>query len=78
MPMKAKQPHEDLLSSGDSQNGSDFEITSDDEDDYDSYNDDDEFSGSGDEGQFLQFVLTSIYKLLKSYRLHVTVHTHCV
>lgn len=54
MPMKAKQSHEDLVSSGDSQNGSDFEITSDDEDDDDSYYDDD-FSGSGDEGQLLQF-----------------------
>lgn len=51
MPMKAKQSHEDLVSSGDSQNGSDFEIASDDEDgddDDDSYYDDDQFSGSGD------------------------------
>ncbi|XP_012694112.1 syndecan-4 isoform X2 [Clupea harengus] len=50
MPTKGKQSHEDLVSSGDSQNGSDFELTSDDEDlvdDYDSLYDD-ESSGSGD------------------------------
>lgn len=52
MPTKGKQSHEDLVSSGDSQNGSDFELTSDDEDlvdDYDSLYDD-ESSGSGDGG----------------------------
>ncbi|XP_041944122.1 syndecan-4 isoform X2 [Alosa pseudoharengus] len=58
MPMKAKQSHEDLVSSGDSQNGSDFEITSDDEDDEDSYFDDDDFSGSGDEESFKETVPT--------------------
>ncbi|KAF7655432.1 hypothetical protein LDENG_00055570 [Lucifuga dentata] len=61
MPMKTTQMvamsthHDDLVSSGDSQNGSDFGFTDDDEDDDDDYPDtlyDDEdkyeFSGSGD------------------------------
>lgn len=60
MPMKTTQMvamsthHDDLVSSGDSQNGSDFGFTDDDEDDYyhDTYDDEDEyeFSGSGDGG----------------------------
>ncbi|XP_062400645.1 syndecan-4 isoform X2 [Sardina pilchardus] len=59
MPMKAKQSQEDLVSSGDSQNGSDFEITSDDEDDDDDSFYDDGFSGSGDDESFKEIVPTS-------------------
>lgn len=66
MPMKTTQTvamstHNDLVSSGDSHNGSDFGFTDDeDEDDYDTYGDDEdeyddeEFSGSGDGGWFSQ------------------------
>lgn len=64
MPMKAKQSHEDLVSSGDSQNGSDFEIASDDEDGDDSYDEEDQFSGSGDGGQFLRLILRSTLQAL--------------
>lgn len=65
MPTKPKQSHEDLVSSGDSQNGSDFEITSDDEDADDSDYGDDDFSGSGDEGPFIQFTLYSALQVLE-------------
>ena len=73
MPMKTTQTvgmlthPEDLVSSGDSQNGSDFGFTDDeddeDDDDYDTddtlYDDEDEydeFSGSGDAGSLFLFI----------------------
>lgn len=75
MPMKAPQPvamsthRDDLESSGDARDGSDFGFT-DDEDDmdqddddyYPQYDDEDEFSGSGDRGGSSQEV-PRIFKL---------------
>lgn len=73
MPMKTTQTAAmsthpgDLESSGDSQNGSDFGFTDDEEDEEDDdsdyytdtlFDDEDEFSGSGDGGQSLQILLT--------------------